>query len=239
MKHPGLKETEDAPETSACRTSRSHRCAGCENRGRGQGRHTRPLTGRENRSRGRCRHTRTAGSPPPNLVPDRSSGDAGTRRRPGCRQSAASPEVAARGRPTAPGNAMSQRAGTTGRSDSNRPHRSVHRPGPMALVWITVARGVMAIGRRAGPQVETAASRRMEQSAGTLADGRLAAGLDDRQARRAHRIALLLCSRHAHLAGMGGFIGLRGRRGAACPHWTRRESGASTTRSRRSAPAMH
>jgi hypothetical protein len=77
---------------------------------------------------------------------------------------------------------MSQRAGTTGRSDSNRPHRSVHRPGPMALVWITVARGVMAIGRRAGPQVETAASRRMEQSAGTLADGRLAAGLDDLRA---------------------------------------------------------
>jgi uncharacterized membrane protein HdeD (DUF308 family) len=40
---------------------------------------------------------------------------------------------------------MSRRAGTTGRSDSNRRHRSVRTPGPMALVWITVARGVMAI----------------------------------------------------------------------------------------------
>ncbi|MDQ5835022.1 MAG: hypothetical protein M3550_18560 [Actinomycetota bacterium] len=40
---------------------------------------------------------------------------------------------------------MSRRAGTTGRSDGNRRHRSVHTPGPMALVWITVARGVMAI----------------------------------------------------------------------------------------------
>ena len=116
-----------------------------EDRGRGQGRHTRPRAGRENRSRGRGRHTRTAGSPPPNLVPDWSSGDADTRRRPGCRQSAASPDVAVRGRQPAPGNAMSRRAGATGRSDSNRPHRSVHTPGPMALVWITVARGVMAI----------------------------------------------------------------------------------------------
>jgi hypothetical protein len=34
-------------------------------------------------------------------------------------------------------------------------------------------------GRRAGAQVEAAASRRMEQSAGALADGRLAAGLDE------------------------------------------------------------
>jgi uncharacterized membrane protein HdeD (DUF308 family) len=40
---------------------------------------------------------------------------------------------------------MSRRAGATGQSDSNSPHRSVHTPGPMALVWITVARGVMAI----------------------------------------------------------------------------------------------
>jgi RimJ/RimL family protein N-acetyltransferase len=40
---------------------------------------------------------------------------------------------------------MSRRAGATGQSDSNRPHRSAHRPGPMALIWITVARGVMAI----------------------------------------------------------------------------------------------
>ena len=99
-----------------------------KNRGRGQGRHTRPRTGRENRSRGRGRHTRTAGSPPPNLVPDWSSGDADTRRRPGCRQSAASPEVAVRGR-NSPGNAMSRRAGATGRSDSNRRHRSGTRPG--------------------------------------------------------------------------------------------------------------
>ena len=74
------EETEDAPETSTCRTSRSHRCAGRQDRGRGQGRHTRPLTGRENRSRRRCRHTRAAGSPPPNLVPDRP--------RPSCRQCA-------------------------------------------------------------------------------------------------------------------------------------------------------
>jgi uncharacterized membrane protein HdeD (DUF308 family) len=40
---------------------------------------------------------------------------------------------------------MSRSAGATGRSDGNRPHRSGHRPGPMTLVWITVARGVMAI----------------------------------------------------------------------------------------------
>jgi len=40
---------------------------------------------------------------------------------------------------------MSRRAGTTGRSDANRRRRSVRTPGPMALVWITVARGVMAI----------------------------------------------------------------------------------------------
>jgi hypothetical protein len=44
-----------------------------------------------------------------------------------------------------PGSAMSRRAGATGQPDSNRPHRSGHTPGPMALVWITVARGVMAI----------------------------------------------------------------------------------------------
>ena len=40
---------------------------------------------------------------------------------------------------------MSRRAGSTGRSDGNRRHRSVRTPGPMALVWITAARGVMAI----------------------------------------------------------------------------------------------
>jgi hypothetical protein len=36
---------------------------------------------------------------------------------------------------------MSRRAGATGQSDSNRPHRSVHTPGPMALVWIAIAAG--------------------------------------------------------------------------------------------------
>jgi hypothetical protein len=103
MRHPGPKEAEDARETSTCGTGGSHRCAGGENRGRGQGRHTRPRAGRENRSRGRGRHTRTAGTPPPNLVPDCSSGDTDTRTRPRCRQTAASPEVAVRGRQTAPG----------------------------------------------------------------------------------------------------------------------------------------
>jgi hypothetical protein len=57
----------------------------------------------------------------------------------------ASPEVAVRGRQIAPGNAMSRRAGATGRSDGNRRHHSVHTPGLMTLVWLTVARGVMAI----------------------------------------------------------------------------------------------
>ena len=51
-----------------------------EDRGRGQGRHTRPLAGREDRGRGRGRHTRTAGSPPPNLVPGSSTGTASHRR---------------------------------------------------------------------------------------------------------------------------------------------------------------
>jgi uncharacterized membrane protein HdeD (DUF308 family) len=40
---------------------------------------------------------------------------------------------------------MSRRAGTTRRSDGRRRHRSVHTPGPKALVWITATRGVMAI----------------------------------------------------------------------------------------------
>src|SRR3954447_1583100 len=58
---------------------------------------------------------------------------------------------------------MSRRAGATGRSDSNTRHRSGHTPGPMALVWITVARAVMAIvlgltlalhgGRAAAPRL--------------------------------------------------------------------------------------
>jgi hypothetical protein len=38
-------------------------------------------------------------------------------------------------------------------------------------------------GRRAGAQVETSAPRRMEQSAGTLADGHLAAGMDESEQR--------------------------------------------------------
>jgi len=44
-----------------------------------------------------------------------------------------------------PGNAMNRRAGATRRSDSDTRHRSVHTPGPMALVWISVARSVTAI----------------------------------------------------------------------------------------------
>jgi uncharacterized membrane protein HdeD (DUF308 family) len=40
---------------------------------------------------------------------------------------------------------VSRRAGSTGRSDGHRRHRSVRTPGPMALVWITATRGVMAI----------------------------------------------------------------------------------------------
>jgi hypothetical protein len=43
-------------------------------------------------------------------------------------------------------NAMSRRAGATGQSDSSRPHRSGHTPGPMALVWIAIARGVILEG---------------------------------------------------------------------------------------------
>jgi uncharacterized membrane protein HdeD (DUF308 family) len=39
---------------------------------------------------------------------------------------------------------MSQSARTTGRGGNRRRH-SLHAPGPMALVWITVGRGVMAI----------------------------------------------------------------------------------------------
>jgi uncharacterized membrane protein HdeD (DUF308 family) len=40
---------------------------------------------------------------------------------------------------------VSRRAGSTGRSDGHRRHRSVRTPGPMALIWITATRGVMAI----------------------------------------------------------------------------------------------
>jgi hypothetical protein len=87
-------------------------------------------------------------------------------------------------------------------------------------------------GRRAGAQVETSAPRRMEQSAGTLADGHLAAGMDESEQRRAGRAArrpLLgfahcdtdfapLISRHPHqlslpIDGMPPLLGSsRGRR---------------------------
>ena len=40
---------------------------------------------------------------------------------------------------------MSRRAGSTRRSEGHRRRLSVHTPGPMALVWVTAARGVMAI----------------------------------------------------------------------------------------------
>ena len=40
---------------------------------------------------------------------------------------------------------MSRRAGSTRRSDGHRRRLSVRTPGPMALVWITATRGVMAI----------------------------------------------------------------------------------------------
>ena len=74
MTHPEPKEAEHAPQSSTRRKSRSRRRAGGEDRredrGGGQGRHTRPRTGRENRGRGRGRHTWTTRSPPPNLVPD-------------------------------------------------------------------------------------------------------------------------------------------------------------------------
>src|SRR3954451_23509422 len=69
-----------AYEASTRRTSGSHRRAGGqdrrEDRGRGQGRHTRPRAGRQDRRRGRSGHARPAGSPPPDLVPDRSRGTA-------------------------------------------------------------------------------------------------------------------------------------------------------------------
>ena len=58
------KETEDAPQTSTRRTSRRHRAPRGEDRGRGQGGHPWPRAGCEDRSRGRGRHTRKGGSPP-------------------------------------------------------------------------------------------------------------------------------------------------------------------------------
>jgi hypothetical protein len=72
------KETEHAPPTSPQRKSRCHRRAGGENRGRGQGGHTRPLASREDRGRGRGRYT-WAGAATPNLAPGlvcRGDGDA-------------------------------------------------------------------------------------------------------------------------------------------------------------------
>ena len=41
---------------------------------------------------------------------------------------------------------MSRRADSTRRSEGHRRRLSVHTPGPMALVWVTAARGVMAMG---------------------------------------------------------------------------------------------
>src|SRR4051794_14885656 len=74
MTHRRAQETDNAPETSTCGKSGSHRRAGGqdrrEDRGGRQGRHTRPRASRQNRRRGRGRHARTAGSPPPNLIPD-------------------------------------------------------------------------------------------------------------------------------------------------------------------------
>jgi hypothetical protein len=48
---------------------------------------------------------------------------------------------------------MSRRASTAGRSDSYTRDRSRHAPGAMALVWITVARGVMSDCPRARARV--------------------------------------------------------------------------------------
>jgi hypothetical protein len=67
MKQPRRKETENASESSTRRKSRCHRPPGRENRGRGQGRHARPLTGSKDRRGGRCRHPGTR-SPPANLT---------------------------------------------------------------------------------------------------------------------------------------------------------------------------
>jgi hypothetical protein len=56
------------PPTSTQGKSWCHRGAGGENRGRGQGGHTRPRAGREDRGRGSGRYT-WAGAPTPNLAP--------------------------------------------------------------------------------------------------------------------------------------------------------------------------
>ncbi len=56
MKHSRPQETEDAPQASTRRASRSHRSSGGQDRGCGQGRHAWSRTRCENRSCGRCRH---------------------------------------------------------------------------------------------------------------------------------------------------------------------------------------
>ena len=58
MKHRRRKEHDDATQASARRTSRSYRPPGREDRGRGEGSHTRAFTGREDRCGSRGRHTR-------------------------------------------------------------------------------------------------------------------------------------------------------------------------------------
>ena len=58
MKHRRPKEHEDAAQASTCRTGRSHRAPGSEDRGRGEGRHAGTLAGSEDRGGGRGRHTR-------------------------------------------------------------------------------------------------------------------------------------------------------------------------------------
>ena len=68
MKRLRPKETEHAPPTSTRWKSWCHRRAGGENRGRGQGGHTRPRAGREDRGRGRGRYP-WAGASTPNLAP--------------------------------------------------------------------------------------------------------------------------------------------------------------------------
>jgi hypothetical protein len=56
-------------------------------------------------------------------------------------------------------------------------------------------------GRRAGAQVQTAASRRMEQSASTLADGHFAAGMDDKEHSGGRRAAAAPASKQQRTAG--------------------------------------
>jgi len=65
MKHLRRKETENATQTSTCRSCCRHRPPGGENRGSGQGRLTWPLADSQDRGSGRGRHTREGGPPGP------------------------------------------------------------------------------------------------------------------------------------------------------------------------------